>query len=102
MGRYVLTCKAEADLFAIYRYSHLTYGEQQADFYVSSLKQKCQFLAEYPLLDRVREEFTPPVRIHGHERHLIIYLVEPDHIVIIRFLHDRTNIQQHIKSDNDD
>ncbi|WP_366658524.1 type II toxin-antitoxin system RelE/ParE family toxin [Fodinicurvata sp. EGI_FJ10296] len=37
-------------------------------------------------LARKRPEFSPPVRIHTHDRHLTIYTLKNDHILILRLL----------------
>jgi toxin ParE1/3/4 len=42
-----------------------------------------------PTLARERSEFTPPVRIHVHESHLIVYTVTDYHITILRLLGGR-------------
>ena len=98
MGRYIFSKKAEEDLIDIYRYGFLNHSERQANQYSDSLKEKCQFLADTPLLCRERDEFTPPVRIHTHKRHLIIYKITEDHILIIRILHERMNVEDQLAS----
>lgn len=96
MSLYVFSEKAENDLIEIYRYGFLHHGERQAELYQQSLKEKCQFLADNPLLYRERKEFTPPVRIHHHKKHLIIYTVETDHILIVRIRHDRMELSGYL------
>jgi toxin ParE1/3/4 len=98
MGRYVFSKKAEQDLIGIYSYGFLNHGERQAGAYMASLKQKCQFLSDNPFLLRERDEFTPPVRLHHHKKHLIIYIVETDHIVIVRVLHERMNVEEWLEN----
>ena len=44
-----------------------------------------------------RDEFNPPVKIYHHKKHLIIYIVETDFIQIIRVLHERMDILQHME-----
>lgn len=44
----------------------------------------------------LRNEFEPPVRIHHHGRHLIVYQNQNEHILIIRILHDSMDIEQHL------
>jgi toxin ParE1/3/4 len=44
-----------------------------------------------------RDEFNPPVKIYHHKKHLIIYIVKTDYILIVRVLHERMDIQQHIE-----
>lgn len=97
MGQYVFSKKAENDLIEIYRYGFLNHGEKQANLYSEALKEKCQFLSDTPLLYRERNEFIPPVRIYHHKKHLIIYTMGTDHILIIRILHERMNIDQQME-----
>lgn len=97
MGRYVFSKEAESDLKDIYRYGFLNHGERQADRYQKSLKEKSQFLADNPFLCRERDEFKPPVRIHHHKKHPIVYVITDDAILIVRILHDRMDTKQHLE-----
>jgi toxin ParE1/3/4 len=98
MTSYVFSKKAEADLAETYRYGFVNFGERQADEYSESLKEKCQFLSDNPLLCRERDEFNPPVRIGYHGKHLIIYTIEHDYILIVRILHGCMDVQNHLES----
>jgi len=95
--QYVFSKEAENDLIEIYRYGFINYGENKADQYIETLKEKCQFLTDMPNLCPNRDEFNPPVKIHHHRKHLIIYVIEDDDILIVRVLHDRMEIQQHME-----
>jgi toxin ParE1/3/4 len=95
MAKYVLSNKAEGDLAEIYRYGFVNFGERQADLYAEQLKAKCQTLSENPMLYRERDEFTPPVRIGYHGKHLIIYTIEDDYIFIVRILHGSMDVPYH-------
>lgn len=97
MDRYVFSEAAEKDLIEIYRYGFLNHGERQAEQYQQALKEKCRFLADHPLLCRERKEFIPTVRIHPHKKHIIIYTIEPDHILIVRILHERMELLNHLE-----
>jgi len=97
MSLYVFSKEAENDLLEIYRYGFINYGESKVDLYIEVLKEKCQFLADMPNLGPDRDEFNPPVKIHHHRKHLIIYVIEDDSILIVRVLHDRMDIQQHME-----
>ncbi|POZ51534.1 type II toxin-antitoxin system RelE/ParE family toxin [Methylovulum psychrotolerans] len=101
MGRYLFSNQAAADLADLYCYGYAHHGEQQADAYAESLRQTCHLLADYALMNRERHEFMPPVHIHHHQQHLIVYRVEFDHIVIVRFLHNRMDIQRHLEDQYD-
>jgi toxin ParE1/3/4 len=85
-GRYRLSPRALDDLEDIWRFSAETWSIPQADRYVGDLARIFDTLAVMPTLARERSEFTPPVRIHVHEKHLIVYTNAADEIVIIRLL----------------
>ena len=97
MSRYLFSKEAENDLIEIYRYSFLNYGESKADLYKETLREKCQFLAASPYLCCEQPKFTPPVRIAHHKKHLIVYTFMEDHIFIVRILHERMNVKQHLE-----
>ena len=46
-------------------------------------------IAAMPTLARKRREFKPPVRIHVHASHLIVYTIAEDHVAILRLLGGR-------------
>ncbi len=96
MSLYVFSKGAENDLVEIYHYGFINYGENKADLYIEALKEKCQFLADMPNLYPDCDEFNPPVKIHHHQKHLIIYVIETDGLLIVRVLHERMDIQQHM------
>ena len=87
MPRIVKQRQAEKDLLDIWLYTFSEWGEQQADDYLETLDAAIRLLAEQPLMCRERTEFTPPVRIHRHENHLVVYLAMDKGIKIIRILH---------------
>lgn len=98
MTSYIFSNEAENDLIGIYRYGYLNHGEHKAELYKEALKEKCQFLADTPYICRDREEFNPPVRIHHHKKHLIIYSIEADYILIVRICHERMDIPQYLEN----
>jgi len=91
-----LTEKAEHDLKDIYQYGYLQYGEIKVDAYIKDLEKSLQFLAENPLIVRERLELKPPVRIHHHAKQNIIYQQTAEGILIIRLLHERMEIKNHL------
>lgn len=70
---YGLTPLAEADLEEIWRYTAETWSVQQADKYILTLSQIFGLIGMMPMMGREHTEFSPPVRIHVHERHIIVY-----------------------------
>ena len=93
---YKFTHKASDDLTDIYLYGFINFGEPQAEHYFTNLEKCFQLLSETPLMCRGRTEFSPLVRIHHHKHHLIIYTIQPEHILIVRILHDTVDIQRHL------
>lgn len=93
---YKLSGAADHDIVDIYVYSAVHFGEAQAEAYDQSLHDCFEFLSLNPYAGRVREEFSPTVRIHHHKSHLIIYLEQDDHILIVRVLHHSMDIKRHI------
>ncbi|HEV7268456.1 MAG TPA: type II toxin-antitoxin system RelE/ParE family toxin [Falsiroseomonas sp.] len=85
-GAYRLTPRALSDLDDIWRWSAETWSIAQADRHVDELAQVFETIAAMPGLARERREFTPPVRIHLHDNHLVIYAIAEDYIVILRLL----------------
>ena len=88
-GRYRLTPRAFDDLDEIWRFSAETWSAAQAERYVDTLADLFETIATMPTLTRERTEFTPPVRIHTHEAHVIVYTIAVDHVVILRLLGGR-------------
>lgn len=92
MPRIYKQAQSEQDLIDIWLYTFGQWGETQADTYLDDLETALHLLSEQPLICRERTEFTPPVRIHHHAHHLIVYLVEDDGINIVRVLHESMDI----------
>jgi toxin ParE1/3/4 len=88
-GHYRLTPRALGDLEECWRFSAETWSIEQADRFVDDLVRTFEVIASMPTLAQERREFNPPVRIHVHERHLIVYTIAEDHVAILRLLGGR-------------
>lgn len=82
--RHRITRRAERDLQDIYRYTFLTFGEQQAGKYLRELDAVFALLGDNPRMGRVYEGRTHQF-VHG--KHIILYRIEAAHIVIGRVFH---------------
>lgn len=49
-----------------------------------------------PAMAAERQDVDPPVRIHYHEKHLIVYRVDDSGILIIRVLHQSMAVPAHL------
>jgi toxin ParE1/3/4 len=82
-----LTPQAERDLEAVWFYTADTWSVAQADRYVGELADTFDLICHNPMMARERLEFTPPVRLHRHASHLIVYRSDETTVLVIRVLH---------------
>ncbi len=87
--KYRTTRQADEDIINIYVHGATAYGVGQAEAYLGELTASISLLADNPYLARERPEFDPPVRIHPHEPHLIVYRIFEGVVLIVRVLHGR-------------
>ena len=93
---YKKTPKADEDIIGIYAYTLEQFGEEQAITYFRSLEGCFEFLCDHPRAARQREEFNPPVRIHHHIKHLILYRVEDEYLLIVRVIHQSRELSRYL------
>jgi toxin ParE1/3/4 len=86
---YRTTRQADQDIVDIYLRGCREFGQQQADRYHIGLAATLDLIADNPRMARERSEFTPPVRLHTHQAHLIVYLLDNEGVLIVRVLHGR-------------
>jgi toxin ParE1/3/4 len=85
-----LTRKAEGDVIGIYVEGVRMFGEAQAERYHQQLANVFDLIGRNPQIARERGEITPPVRVHPHQAHLIVYVVDNDGAaLIVRVRHGR-------------
>ena len=90
MPRFRLTRAAADDLTGIFLEGIEQFGLPQADTYHEGLSAIFAFLANYPHAARLREEISPPVRVHPYKAHLVIYDVGvEDEVIVLRVRHSR-------------
>lgn len=90
--------RAESDLRSVARYTQEKWGAAQRRVYLDGLNDTFEVLSQNPMIATERQDFQPPVRIHTHERHLIVYVIDDDGILIIRVLHQSMNVPGHLSS----
>lgn len=82
--RHRITARAERDLKDIYRYTALTFGPDQAEKYLRELDVVFELIGDYPDIGRIYDGRTHQF-VHG--RHIILYRVMTDTVVIGRIFH---------------
>lgn len=86
---YRLSRQADADIVRLYLHGVASFGLLQAERYQADLQRCLDNLASQPLIARERTEFRPPVRVHFHQAHVIVYVLDGSGILILRILHGR-------------
>jgi toxin ParE1/3/4 len=97
MPRIIKQALVDQDLVQIWLYAFNEWGEQQADKYLDELDAAIKLLADQPLICRERTELIPPVRIHHHGHHLIVYLAFADGTNLVRVLHESMDVDSHLE-----
>ena len=90
--------KAVEDLSSIWEYTFTQWSENQADEYYAMLISACNCLL-YPsvISNRSYEEISEGLLGVKAGHHLIFYnILENDDVMIIRILHDKMDIKQHL------
>lgn len=91
------TVQAEADIIDSYLYGFENFGREQAALYEQGLRDVFDIIADNPRIAAERREYNPPVRIHHHAKHYIVYLVEDAHLLIVRILRDEVDLTEHLR-----
>ena len=92
-----LSAKSLEDLKSIGRYTLESWGREQRNIYLSKLDESFHILAEQPHLGSARDEIRKGYRVYHVARHLIFYRQKSTAIEIIRILHDRMDVETHLR-----
>lgn len=94
---YSLTRRAAESIVEAYLFGVERFGTVQAEHYRESLENCFDILSRNPRIARERNEFRPPVRVHHHGSHYVVYRIEPlEDILILAVLHDAMDLAQHL------
>ncbi len=91
-SRYRISRKAQEDIREIGLYTQQIWGKEQRRIYLNGLEKSFQQIAENPFLAPERPEFEPVVRIHPFQKHLIVYISDPESLLIVRVLHANMDV----------
>ena len=90
-NNFALHPKADEDLERIWYYSATNWSVDRANQEIDELYLTFTNISLMPKLGRERAEVNPPVRIHTHGAHVIVYRIENDIVRIVRVLGGRQN-----------
>ena len=93
----ILTVAAEQDLRDIEVYTLQQWGERQAKRYVFSIEEAIDTVGDNPKLGRVRPTLSADYRVYIVKSHALVYTVLQNTVTIVRILHQRMNIFEHVE-----
>lgn len=88
--------KADGDLAAIADYTIATFGIAQARKYRDQLQACFDSLLDNPLLGRSARELAPGLRRVRQQAHVVFYMADAGHVLIVRVLHHRMDFERHL------
>ena len=83
--------RAAADLADVWDYTASRWSEAKAVRYLTGLQAMLDLLRLHPEIARLREEFSPPVKLHHSGSHLVILVATAAELQVIRVGHGRSN-----------
>lgn len=96
MAGFRISNAAKDDIRNIGRYTQNEWGVAQRRRYLDGLNERFITLTAAPEIAAERREFEPPVRIHQYEKHLIVYVIDDNGILIVRVLHQNMDVPRHL------
>jgi len=92
-----LTRAAEASLIEIARWTVETFGPRQADAYEEDLIATCRDIASGTALSQdcrrlIDPDLAEDLRFSRCGQHFIVFVEDPDQLIIIDFLHSRSDL----------
>ena len=93
--------RALADLESIFNDTYDRWGPDQADNYLKQIRAAVESLLDYPHRGH-RYSALNYYRSIPSGRHLIFYTINPDHICVVRVLHDRMDLRSKLLEEPDD
>jgi len=96
MSHYYLTNAAENDLREIIEYTLNEWGIEQVFTYRDQLESRLAMLAKFPEIGRANINLPSHIYYVIEGQHYVFYRIVDDGIEILRLLHGRMDIFQHI------
>lgn len=92
----LLQPRAEADLADIWQFTFETWGAEKANRYLEQLDLGFHQLSRNPKLGKPCDDIRTGYRCLHLNRHIAYYRLQARHIIIVRVLHERMDIGQHL------
>tara|TARA_R110000850_G_scaffold240887_1_gene365423 strand:+ start:187 stop:522 length:336 start_codon:yes stop_codon:yes gene_type:complete len=94
-----LTRLAEESLTEIARWTIKTFGLRQAEFYEAELLNRCEGILNGQAHSRscaILVDDSDALRFVRAGEHFIVFLDQPDEVVIVDILHSRSDLPRHL------
>nr|WP_174822821.1 type II toxin-antitoxin system RelE/ParE family toxin [Ruegeria lacuscaerulensis] len=96
-----MTRRAEASLVEIARWTIDKFGPHQADLYEQELIARCQAITEGRVASRscsLLVEESVDLRYVRAGEHFLVYLDQPESVIIVDILHSRCDLPRHVSA----
>jgi toxin ParE1/3/4 len=94
MAQILFTPLATEDLKEIWLYLAENAGNESANKFLKAVKKKCENVAAFPEMGRVRHEYLVNLRSFPFGKYIIFYLPLSDGIEVLRIVHSSRDIVQ--------
>jgi len=88
---------ASPDLEEASDYGDAVFEVVETHRYLVELDTILKTIVDFPELPRERGEYQPPVRIHRHRHHYLVYTVQPDGVRILRVLRVELDLDRSLR-----
>lgn len=93
-----LSALAKDDLRDIAQYTFTRYGERQLDIYLQALYDGMELLTENPAIGHRRDDIPKDYKSLIVEKHVLIFTVQGESVIIARILHQSRDMLRHLYS----
>ena len=96
-----LTAPAKRDLASIARHSRREWGVARKRKYLARIRDTFRALRDNPGIGAPRDDIAAGLRAHPVGSHLVFYREAGTAVVILRVLHQRMDVESHLKRQRD-
>ena len=97
MATYRLTRDARRDLSAIREFTKSRWGNEQSKKYILELRKILTLLSDNLLMGTCRRDIDEGVYSFPHASHVIYYMIEKKHLIVIGILHSSMAPTNHLE-----
>lgn len=97
MATYRLTRDARRDLSTIREFTKDRWGNEQSKKYILELRNVLTLLSDNPLMGIRRRDIDEGVYSFPHASHVIYYIIEKKHLIVIGVLHSSMAPSNHLE-----